>query len=166
MKPPQLVMSHDFTPERKRSWGLVECNPNFRMFALNSHEIRLATFLRFGLSIPLSDWMTTCNCGATLDGSGYHLLTCKSGGGPVWSHEAIASTWPDCLRELNVHHRREPQHRYLNSNDRPDIVASDPDKGCNVDLDIALAHSWSSDIFQSHLSQMVLLQKEEKRGRK
>ena len=30
---------------------------------------------------------------------------------------------------------------------RPDIVAFDPDKGCNVDLDIALAHPWSSDIF-------------------
>ena len=46
------------------------------------------------------------------------------------------------------------------------IVAFDSDKGCNVDLDIALAHPWSSDIFQGHLSQMVLLQKEEKRGRR
>ena len=110
-------------------------------------NFRLATFLRLGLSIHLSDWMTTCNCRATLDGSGYHLLTCKSGGGPVWSHEAIASTWSNCLREINVHHRREPRHRYSNSNDRPDIVAFDPDKGYNVDLDIALAHPWSSDIF-------------------
>ena len=67
--------------------------------------------------------------------------------GPVWSHEAIASTWSDCLRELNVYQRREPRHRYLNSNDRPDIVAFDLDKGCNIDLDIALAHPWSSDIF-------------------
>ena len=41
----------------------------------------------------------------------------------------------------------EPRHRYSNSNDRPDIVAFDPNKGCNVDLDIALAHPWSSDIF-------------------
>ena len=46
-----------------------------------------------------------------------------------------------------MHHRKEPRHRYSNSNDRPDIVAFDPDKGCNVDLDIALAHPWSSDIF-------------------
>ena len=46
-----------------------------------------------------------------------------------------------------MHHRREPRHRYLNSNDIPDIVAFDPDKGCNVDLDIALAHPWSSVIF-------------------
>ena len=92
--------------------------------------------------------MTTCNCGATLDGSGYHLLTCKSGGGPVWSHEAIASTWSDCLRELNVHHRREPRHRYSNSNDRPDIVAFDPSPTRVATLTwIALAHPWSSDIF-------------------
>ena len=26
-------------------------------------------------------------------------------------------------------------------------MAFDPDKGCNVDLDISLAHPWSSDIF-------------------
>ena len=65
-----------------------------------------------------------------------------------------------------MHHRRKSRHRYSNSNDRPDIVAFDPDKGCDVDLDIALAHLWSSDIFQGHLSQMVLLQKEEKRGRR
>ena len=58
-----------------------------------------------------------------------------------------SSTWSDCLRELNVNHRREPRHRYSNSNDRADIVAFDPDKGCNVDLDVALAHLWSSDIF-------------------
>ncbi len=67
------------------------------VFTLDTHEFRLATFLRLGLSIHLSDWMTTCNCGATLDGSGYHLLTWKSGGGPVWSHKAITSTWCDCL---------------------------------------------------------------------
>ena len=136
------------------------------MFTLDTHEFRLATLLRLGLSIHLFDWMTTCNCGATLDGSEYHLLTCKSGGGPVWSHEAIASSWSDCLRELNVHHRREPRHHYLNSNDTPDIVAFDPDKGCNVDLDI-LWHTLGALIFfQGHLSQMVLLQKEEKKGRR
>ena len=46
-----------------------------------------------------------------------------------------------------MHHRREPRHRYANSNDRPDIVAFDLNKGCNVDLDIALAHPWSAYIF-------------------
>ena len=121
--------------------------PTSEVLALNSYEYRLASLLRLGLPIPLSDWMTTCNCGASLDSSGYHLLTCKTGGGPVWSHESLASVWSDCLRELHIHHRREPRHRYANSNDRPDIVAFDSDSGCNVDLDIALAHPWSSDIF-------------------
>ena len=46
-----------------------------------------------------------------------------------------------------MHHRREPRHCYSNSNDKPDIVAFDPNKSRNVDLDIALAHPWSSDIF-------------------
>ena len=51
-----------------------------------------------------------------------------------------------------MHHQREPRHHYSNSNDKPDIVAFDPDKGCNIDLDLTLAHPWSSDIF-SRLSE-------------
>ena len=47
------------------------------------------------MPIPLSDWCGSCNCGAQLYNSGYHLLTCKTGGGPVWSHDIIAATWGD-----------------------------------------------------------------------
>ena len=43
--------------------------PSLEVFALDNHEFRLATFLRLGLFTQLSYWMTTCNCGATLDGS-------------------------------------------------------------------------------------------------
>ena len=90
------------TDRQTGAW--LNASPTSVVFALNTHKFRFATFSRLGLSLPLSDWMTTCNCGATLDGSGYHLLTRKSGGGPVWSHEDTASTWSDCLHELNVHH--------------------------------------------------------------
>ena len=119
------------------------------MFALNSCKFCLASFLRLGLPIAFSSWTTTCNCGAFIDDSGYHLLTCKTGGGPVWSHESISSVWSDCFHGLHIHHHREPRSRYTTTDNRPDIVFFDLDTGNNVDLDISLAHPWSSDIFPS-----------------
>ena len=77
------------------------------------------------------------------------MLTCKTGGGSVWSHESISSVWSDCFRGLHIHHRREPRSRYTTTDNRPDIVFFDSDIGNNVDLDISLAHPWSSDIFPS-----------------
>ena len=32
-----------------------------------------------------------CDCGEELDSDGYHLITCKTGGGPVISHNNIVS---------------------------------------------------------------------------
>ena len=78
-----------------------------------------------------------------------HLLTCKVGGGPIWSHESIAFVWADCLKELHIPYRREPRHRYSNSDDRPDIVTLDPSSGLSIDLDISLVHPWSSEVFPS-----------------
>ena len=121
--------------------------PTSYEFALNPREFRLASRLRLGLPISVSEWITDCNCGASLDDSGYHLLTCKTGGGPVWSHESLASVWSDCLKNLNIPHRREPRHRYMTSENRPDIVVFDSQWGANIELDVALAHPWSSDIF-------------------
>ena len=43
--------------------------------------------------------------------------------------------------------QKEPKDRYATSNSLPDIVVSDTGIGSNVELDIALAHSWSLDIF-------------------
>ena len=123
--------------------------PTSEVFALNSCEFRLAFFLRLDLPIAFSSWTTTCNCGALIDDSGCHLLTCKTGGGPVWSHESISSVWSDCFRGLHTYHRREPRSRYTTSDNRPDIVFFNLDIGNNVDLDISLAHPWSSDIFPS-----------------
>ena len=43
--------------------------------------------------------------------------------------------------------QKEPKDRYAISDSRPDIVVFDTGIGSNVELDIALAHPWSSDIF-------------------
>ena len=49
-----------------------------------------------------------CQCGANLDDTGYHLLTCKKGGGPMSSHDSIVSEWSDCLSHLQIYHKRKP----------------------------------------------------------
>ena len=61
--------------------------PTNQEFALSPYDFRLATLLHLEMPIPLSDWSGSCNCGTQLDNSGYHLLTCKTGEGPVWSHD-------------------------------------------------------------------------------
>ena len=43
--------------------------------------------------------------------------------------------------------QKEPKDRYATSDSRPDIVVFDTGIGSNVELDIALAHPWSSNIF-------------------
>ena len=65
------------------------------------------------------------------------------------SHESISSVWSDCFRGLHIHHRREPRSRCTTTDNRLDIVFFNSDIGNNVDLDISLAHPWSSDIFPS-----------------
>ena len=136
------------------------------MFALNSCDFRLVFFLRLGLPIAFSSWTTTCNCGALIDDSGYHLLTCKTGGGPVWSHESISAVWSDCFRGLHIHHRREPRSHYTTTDNRPDIVFFDSDIGNNVDLDISLAHPGVVTSFHHLLVLVVPLQRGEQTERK
>ena len=77
----------------KGPWAWLNAIPTSKVFALNSCNFCSASFLRLGLPIAFSSWKTSCNCGALIDDSGYHLLTCKTGGGPIWSHESISSVW-------------------------------------------------------------------------
>ena len=56
-------------------------------------NFRLAAFIRLGIAMPLpllADEYES-ECGKTIDREGYHLLTCKVGGGLVWSHNCIVS---------------------------------------------------------------------------
>ena len=61
------------------------------------NHFRLGCCVRLGLPVPVPHWIRSCNCGDSLDDSGYHLITCKTGGGPVWTHDSVVSTWSDCL---------------------------------------------------------------------
>ena len=42
--------------------------------------------------------------------------------------------------------RKEPREKYVNSEDRSDIVVFDSASGMDLELDIALAHPWSNEI--------------------
>ena len=84
----------------------VNAVPTSMCFALDSCVYCLASYLRLGLPVRSLEFLSSCQCEAVLDDSGYHLLTCKVGGGPVWSHESIANVWADCLSELHTTQER------------------------------------------------------------
>ena len=133
----------------KSAGAWLHALPTSYGFALNPCEFCLAFRVRLGLPVIISKWVESCNCNAPLDDSGYHLITCKTGGGPIWSLESIAGVWSECRRSLRIHHCREPRNRCTNSECRPDIIMFDAESGSNIDLDISLAHAWSSDVFPS-----------------
>ena len=117
--------------------------------------IPLAASMRLGLPYLFPEWVNKwvnkCHCGRPLDAdgfnaNGFHLLTCKTGGGPVWTHDSMVSVWAECLGSLHLHHKCEPRDRYTNSNNRADILILDSETGSDVELDVALAHLWASDI--------------------
>ena len=56
------------------------------------------------------------------------------------------SEWSDCLRQLQIHHKREPRDRYNDSNNCPGIAVYDVGLGANAELDVALSHPWATDI--------------------
>ena len=88
----------------------ISAVPSSACFAIDSCVYRLACKLRLGLPVCSSEWLRSCKRGAVLDDTGYHLLSCKFGRGPIWCHESIAEVWADCLRELHLPCRRKPRH--------------------------------------------------------
>ena len=110
-----------------------------------SNEFSLAFHLRLGLALPFTNLINECDCGKELDKNGYHLLTCKSGGGPVWSHNCIMDEWTECLSDLHIPYQVEPRHHYTNTDNCPDITIFDIETGQTLDLDISLARPWSID---------------------
>ena len=76
----------------------LQAIPSTENYSLKSTEFKIASYLRMGLPLPSSDCVRNCDCGVKLDSLGYHLLTCKFGGGPVWQHNSLVSTWSKCLK--------------------------------------------------------------------
>ena len=125
--------------------------PSSKKFALSPKNYISAASMRLGIPVSFPEWINKCDCGQTLDiegsdADGFHLLTCKNGGGPVWTHDSMMSVWSECLSSVYLLHKCEPRNRSTHSNNRPDILVYDSDTGSNLELDVALAHPWASDI--------------------
>ena len=119
--------------------------PTSGKLALKPCKFLLVAYLRLGLPLPLCDNIQTCGCGRVAsDSSGYCQMVCKTGGGPVWSHDLIMSVCSECLNDIKIHHRKESKDRYATTGRRPVFNTG---VGSNVELDISLTHPWSSDIF-------------------
>ena len=112
----------------KGAGAWISAVPSSVCFVIDSCVYRLVCKLRLGFPVYSSEWLRSCECGAALDDT---------------------EVWADCLRKLHLPCRREPRHRYSNSEDRPDIVSLDPSSGLGIDLNISLAHPWSGEIFPS-----------------
>ena len=118
-----------------RAW--LEALPSSDRYALIAKDFRIASFLRLSLPMPFKSCINKCECGVELDETGYHLLTCKFGGGPVWQHNSIVSGWCSCLNKLQLHHRKEPREHYTESENRPDSLMYDES---STELDVSMAH--------------------------
>ena len=102
--------------------------------------------MRLELSLQFSRLLEHCDCGQKLDQDGFHLITCKYGGGPVWSNDTIVGEWSACLKELGIPHQTEPRNRYVQTDGRPDITFYDIDSGVTYECGVSLAHPWRKGI--------------------
>ena len=90
----------------KGAGAWLDVVPSSRALAFEPNDFRLACRMRLGVPVPVPHWIRSRNCGDSLDDSGYHLITSKTGGGPVWTHDSVVSTWSDCLRSIDIHHKK------------------------------------------------------------
>ena len=102
--------------------------------------------MRLGVPVHIPECIDKCDCGRPLEihgegADGFHLITCKTGCGLVWTHDSMRSVWSECLSSLHLPHKCErSRDRYVNSNNRPDILVADSETGSNIELDVTLAH--------------------------
>ena len=146
----------------KGAGAWLDSIPSSEKFALSSGNFVLAASLRLGLPLSLPPWATKCECGKSLDVEGYHLLTCKMGGGPVWSHNSVVLCWSECMSSLQCQHQIEPKDRYTTSNNRADIVVFDSTCGEMSSLMWPLLTPGARTFCEVQQLQMELQQEEEK----
>ena len=61
------------------SGAWLESLPSSDRYSLIAKDFCLASFLRLGLPMPFKSCINKCERGVELDGTGYHLHTCKFG---------------------------------------------------------------------------------------
>ena len=84
---------------------------------LSDTEVRIAIGLRLGSSICAPH---SCRCGAEVDATGTHGLSCQRSAGRIIRHSLLNDTFCCALQRANIPCRKEPQGLLVDSALRPD----------------------------------------------
>ena len=124
------------------SW--LEAIPSTQHFTLSSAQFRTAALMRLGAPLPALSNIQKCtqNCGNSVDLYGYHLLTCKWGGGPIHRHDHLSDSLYDMFRSLGFRCKKELQNQFLGKK-RPDVAVYDYNQGKKLLLDMTVTHPWA-----------------------
>ena len=100
--------------------------------------------MRLDAPLPALSNIQKCmpNCGNSVDLYGYHLLTCKWGGGPIHRHHHLSDSLNDMFRSLGFRCKKELQNQFLGKK-RPDVAVYDYNQGKKLLLDMTVTHPWA-----------------------
>ncbi|XP_062518254.1 uncharacterized protein LOC134193438 [Corticium candelabrum] len=129
----------------KGAGAFLEAILTANKLALKPGKFYLTACLHLALHLPFQGIQDKCDYGTHLNSFGYHLLTCKHRGGPIWAHDLIVSSWSECLKELAVLHNKEPKIDICTMR----IVSCDTSILSDQKMDISLAYPWSEEVVRT-----------------
>ena len=101
----------------------LDAIPSSQHYTMSSAQFRTAVLMRLG--VPLSQLSNiprcTSSCNHEVDGEGYHFLTCKLGGGPIFRHDHILDEFYQMLCAVDLRCRKELTSQFADKK-RPDIA--------------------------------------------
>ena len=124
------------------SW--LEVIPSTQHFTLSRAQFCTAAHMRLGAPLPDLSSIQKCtdNRGKSVDPHGYHLLTCKLGGGPIRRHDHLSDSLYDLLRYLGFRCKKELQNQFEGKK-RPDVSFYEYHQGKKLLLDMTVTHPWA-----------------------
>ena len=124
----------------------LDAIPSSHDYTLSNAEFCMASLLRLGASLPALRAIDTCiaQCGEPIDKFGYHLLTCKWGGGAIHRHDRGLDSVHQMLSSVGLRCRKDLIEQF-EGKQRPDIAVYDFDNGKKLLLDITISHPWAQN---------------------
>ena len=121
----------------------LEAIPSTQKLTLSNAQFRTAAFMRLEVSLPQLNNTKKCvsQCDKDVDDNGYHLLTCRFGGGPIRRHDHFMDSFYEMLRSVDLRCRKELTAQFQGKQ-RPDIADYNYRDGKKLLLDITITHVW------------------------
>ena len=119
----------------------LDAIPSTQALTMSNTEFRVASLLRLGAHLPALRSLDRCNpqCKQPLDNTGYHLLTCKWGGGIIRRHDRIVDCLFQMVTSVGLRCRKELTNQFAGK-ERPDVAIYDYQDGKKLLLDVTVAH--------------------------